>query len=861
MPIGGSDPAATLRDVAASLVSEHAPVVVGLVAPDETLLALDGALAERLGYRREDVVGRRFTELVQDQEVCAVVRAALAGEHAARTTVLNGRTWLVAAHPLHEEDGTPAGAVAVLTFADEAEVHQELTEKESLNEQFGALIELSKDFIAIADLDGTVTFVNRAGRALVGLHSDEDALGRPTTDYFTEQGKAKSREIEESVREHGYWEGETQLRHFGTGEAIPVSANSFLVTRSSDGTPLALATVQRDLRQRLRQERALAVRAQEQRAVAELGRLALTMPLNQLMRETVQLIQARYPRLIAGVLRRSEDGRTTEMVASSLPNWVPIVLDLEEDSLTGRALLRNELVYTDDVIEDPAFPHAEATTRFGMRSALCCPIPGDEHPWGIVGASGPDPRRWTEDDVAFVESVAATLGAAVRRHELESQLQHQALHDPLTGLPNRALVLDRIDTALDRAVRRGGLLAVVLLDLDDFKTVNDSLGHGSGDEMLTELATRFEQVVRRGDTVARLGGDEFVVVCEDLAGEQEVAFTVEALLETCARPVEIGGRRISLSASAGVALAVGGEGDTTALLSEADIAMYRAKRDRPGTYRIFDEAMRGDVLGRINVAGELRTAIRSGGLTIDYQPIVDLATGEVVAMEALARWTNEAGERVPPDVFIPVAEETGLIGELGAAVLRAAAEQAVAWQQHREVGVRVNSSPHELRSSTFYDEVMTTLEQTGLPARLLGLEITESIFVDDDKVTQDTLTRLRDAGVSLLIDDFGTGYSSLSYLQRFPVVDVLKIDRSFLGEGTRGEAVVQAVVGLGRAFGLQVCAEGVETPEQHARVIELGCDFAQGYLLSRPVPADRTDELIAGWQPRLPDADPAPPGL
>jgi diguanylate cyclase (GGDEF)-like protein len=416
-------------------------------------------------------------------------------------------------------------------------------------------------------------------------------------------------------------------------------------------------------------------------------------------------------------------------------------------------------------------------------------------------------------------------------------------------------VLDRIDHALSRAVRRGGLLAVVLLDLDDFKTVNDSLGHGSGDEMLTQLAARFEQVVRRGDTVARLGGDEFVVVCEDLAGEQEMAFTVEALLETCARPVDIDGRRISLSASAGVALAIGGDGSTTMLLSEADIAMYRAKRDRPGTYRIFDEAMRGDVLGRIDVAGELRTAIRSGRLDIDYQPIVDLSSGEVVAMEALARWTNEAGERVPPDVFIPVAEETGLIGELGAAVLRGAAEQAMTWQQHREVGVRVNASPHELRSSTYFDEVMSTLEETGLAARLLGLEITESIFVDDDKVTQDTLTRLRDAGVSLLIDDFGTGYSSLSYLQRFPVVDVLKIDRSFLGEGTRGEAVVQAVVGLGRAFGLQVCAEGVETPEQHARVIELGCDFAQGYLLARPVPAGRTGDLIAGWQPRLPDRD------
>jgi diguanylate cyclase (GGDEF)-like protein len=446
--------------------------------------------------------------------------------------------------------------------------------------------------------------------------------------------------------------------------------------------------------------------------------------------------------------------------------------------------------------------------------------------------------------------VAATLGAAVRRQDLEAQLQHQALHDPLTGLPNRALVLDRIEHALSRSARRNAMLGVILLDLDDFKTVNDSLGHGTGDALLSELAVRFERVCRPGDTVARLGGDEFVVVCEDIHSEQEVTFVVEALLEACASPVEVRGHRLSLSASAGVALAVSGEGSTTTLVSEADIAMYRAKRDRPGTYRIFDEAMRGDVLGRINVAGELRSAVRAQGLDIDYQPIVDLRSGQVVAMEALARWTNEAGERVPPDVFIPVAEETGLIGELGRAILSGAVRQAAGWQHLGPIGVRVNASAHELRSLTYVDQVLTTLDEADLAPGLLGIEITESMFVDDDKTTQDTLTRLRDAGVSLLIDDFGTGYSSLSYLQRFPVVDVLKIDRSFLGEGTRGEAVVQAVIGLGRAFGLQVCAEGVETPEQHDRVVELGCDFAQGYLLGRPVPGDRANDVISGWRPR-----------
>jgi len=276
------------------LVHRHAPVITGLIGLDETVLALDGALLRRLGYDADDWVGRRVSELVPDTVTVELIRRGLAGEALAETTILNGRTWLVAVTPVHDGEEL-AGAVSVLTFADEADVHRELTATEALNEQFAALIQLSQDFIAIADLDGTVTFVNEAGRRLVGLSSDEQTLGRPTDDYFTDEGREKSREIEQAVRERGFWEGETVLRHFVTDEAIPVSANSFLVTRSSDGSPLALATVQRDLRGRMRQEQALVLRAQEQRAVAELGRLALTMPLAELMQEAVQLVHARYP--------------------------------------------------------------------------------------------------------------------------------------------------------------------------------------------------------------------------------------------------------------------------------------------------------------------------------------------------------------------------------------------------------------------------------------------------------------------------------------------------------------------------------------------------------------------------------------
>ena len=858
-------PSASPEEVLRSLVMAHAPVVIAIVDAQERLVHIDGALLTRQTLWRE-ALGRPVAELVDDPVIVSLVRAGLAGSAGRADLVIDGHPWLIAVRPVPAAGGADvegdAAAVAhvavLLTYADVATVHGDLVASEATNEQFAALIELSRDFIAIADLSGTVTYLNRAGRELIGLETDEESLGRPTVDYFTAEALMQVEEFNESLRSRGSWQGISALRHFRSGEPIPVAVDAFLVTRPSDGARLGLATVQRDLRAQLRAEHEMSLRIQEQRAVADLGRLAMTLPLGALMTEAVRLVHARYPGLVAGVLKRHGDD--LEMVACSEEHWVGSAVPVDDDVLTGRAVTTGRTVRSDDLEGDDRFPGTAAgSAEHGLRSVLCSPIPGEDQPWGVVGVSGGGPAHWSEDDQTFVESVAATLGAAVRREVLEGQLQHQALHDSLTGLPNRALFLDRVAQALSRSARRGTVMAVLLLDLDDFKSVNDVLGHGSGDELLSQVARRLRAAVREVDTVARLGGDEFVVVCEELSGEEDVAFIAEALLETCATGFELVGRRLAVTASVGVALSVAGEGTTTSLVSEADIAMYQAKRDRPGTYRIFDEAMRGDVLGRINVAGELRATVRADRVDVAFQPIVDLLDGRLVAMEALARWTDDAGDPVPPDLFIPVAEETGVIGELGAAVLRRAAREAASWQAHGEVALRVNVSGHELRSHTYVDEVLATLEEAGLPPRLLGLEITESVFVDEDTLSQDNLVRLRAAGVTLLIDDFGTGYSSLAYLHRFPVVDVLKVDRVFLGEGTRGEAVIRAVTGLAEAFGLQVCAEGVETPEQHARVVALGCRLAQGFLLGRPQPPDEARRVVAGWEPVGPPAVSPPP--
>ncbi len=837
-------------EAARSLMAEYAPVVLGLVDAEERLVEIDGALLGRQEVWRTRL-GRKVSEITQDEAMIEMVRDGLRGAPRSDHVQVNGRPWLFAVRPVHE-DGQVTHVAVMLTYADVTAVHRELTASDAANQRFTAVIELSNSFVSVADLDGRVTYLNRAGRELVGLGSEEEALGRPMRDYFTEVALERVDEFRTSLRSRGSWQGQTTLRHFGTGEEIPVAVDAFVVTGPTETAPLGLAMVQRDLRPQLRAEAELASRIHEQQVVAEVGRLALSLPLAELMTEAVRLVHGRYPGLVPGILKL-HGSHQLEMVACSEERWVSRAVPLDDSSLTGRAITTGRTLRSDDLHDDDRFPPTTAArATFARRSMLCSPIAGQPPAWGVVGVSGDGPVHWTDDDQTFIESVAATLGAAVRRDQLEGQLQHQALHDPLTGLPNRALVVDRIGHALASSARHGSTMAVLLLDVDDFKSVNDVLGHGNGDRLLVELALRLKEAVRDCDTVARLGGDEFVVVCEDLSREEDVAFVAEALLQACAAGVELAGRRLPVTASVGVALAVAGESTTTSLVSEADIAMYRAKRDRPGSYRVFDEAMRGDVMGRINVAGELRAAVRADRIEVAFQPIVDLTDGWVVGMEALARWTNDAGEVIPADLFIAVAEETGIIAELGAAVLRRAAREAVTWRGPREVALRVNASGHELRSPSYVEQVLATLRETGLPAGLLGVEITESVFVDEDRLTRENLSRLREAGVCLLIDDFGTGYSSLSYLQRFPVVDVLKVDRTFLGAGARGEAVVQAVTGLGKAFGMQVCAEGVETSEQHARVARMGCRLAQGYLFGRPQPPERTRAVISRWQPVRP---------
>lgn len=440
------------------------------------------------------------------------------------------------------------------------------------------------------------------------------------------------------------------------------------------------------------------------------------------------------------------------------------------------------------------------------------------------------------------------------RKTVEAELAHQALHDPLTGLPNRALFLDRVAMALSRLERTGGAVVVAFCDLDNFKVHNDSLGHAAGDQLLKAVGRRFAEAFRPQDTVARVGGDEFAIVCEvacGYGGAREAAVLVaERAGEALAVPVEEAGRSFHLGATTGVVACTDPGADPPALLRDASVAMVRAKEAGRGGFEVFEPAMRARAVRRFEEELALRRAIDAGELVLHYQPAVAVATGEPLGIEALLRWERPGAGLVGPNRLIPLAEETGLIVPIGRWVLEEACRAARDWcsPTGRPLDIAVNVSARQFARSELVDQVAHALEVSGLSPERLCLEITESVLMADAEGVLAGLRTLRAMGVRLAVDDFGTGYSSLAYLRRFPV-SAVKIDRSFiasLGCGAEDEAIVRAVLMLARSFDIDAIAEGVELEAQRARLEELGCGVAQGFLWCQPLPADELRTWLTG---------------
>jgi diguanylate cyclase (GGDEF)-like protein/PAS domain S-box-containing protein len=571
----------------------------------------------------------------------------------------------------------------------------------------------------------------------------------------------------------------------------------------------------------------------------------------------------------ARVPAETDAAALSELQARALVERLPAIVYVSEPGLDGRwhyvsAQAEAILGYApEEWLADPHLwakrIHPEDRERVYARE-LELEEPGEPEEYRMVHRDGR--TVWVRDHAALLADELGNLRwhgvlsditdrklAEAERLVVEEDMRRQALHDALTGLPNRTLLLDHLARARPGPGRQ---TAVLLLDLDRFKLINDGYGHAAGDALLVEIAPRLSEALRPGDTIGRLGGDEFVVLLGDVADERGAVEVAERIGAALRRPFRLEGIEHFVTVSIGIALASGPHVQPEALLRDADAALYRAKDRGRGRHEIFDRALRVQSLERLSLENDLRRALEREELHVRYQPVVSLRDGAIASIEALVHWEHPERGLVGPADFIPVAEESGLIGTIGEWVLREACRQACAWHAARPdmppLGVSVNLSARQITQRDLPGRVARALRDTGLDPKCLCLEITESAILDDSEAANQTLRALLALGVGLVLDDFGTGYSSLSYLTRLPI-DGLKIDRSFvedLGVRERPTAIVTAIIRMAQALSMEVTAEGVEHERQLRELRQLGCDRAQGFYLARPLTAREVGELLEG---------------
>jgi len=618
------------------------------------------------------------------------------------------------------------------------------------------------------------------------------------------------------------------------------------------GRPARLAVAE-DVTERVRAAGEIARRSEQQAAVAELGIMALEgLELTDLLDAAAATVRDVLGVDVCELLEITEDRESFLLRAGAgfeegivRRRYVPIGGEFHAGFTLG-SLGR---VAVDDFERETRFHPTPLLRDHGVRSGISVIVGRKQRPLGVLGAHSVAPRSFDPDELSFLQAVANIVADAFAHRASDDQIRHQALHDALTGLANRTLLLERLEHWLLHRRRTDARAAVLFVDLDNFKRINDALGHHIGDTLLVSVAARLGEMLRPADTLARVGGDEFVVFCEDIGSEDDALNVVTRLMAALEMPFRLGDHEHHVSASIGIALS-DEKASAASLLRDADAALYRAKERGRARCELFDDALREHSLKWLETERELRRAITEGELANVYQPIVSVETGAIVGYETLVRWHHPERGTISPAEFVPVAEQTGLIVPLGLGVLERACREAVGWESphERPLRVSVNLSPRQVTEPKIVDSVGAILEETGLDPARLSLEITESVLIDETKSALSTLNGLRALGVRLEIDDFGTGYSSLAYVKRFPIA-ALKIDRSFidgLGRDAGDSAIVAAVISMAKALDVEVVAEGVETSEQADGLRTLGCALAQGYFFSRPLAADALGEHSCG---------------
>jgi diguanylate cyclase (GGDEF)-like protein/PAS domain S-box-containing protein len=671
-------------------------------------------------------------------------------------------------------------------------------------------------YVADVGVDGRWHYVSSGARAILGF-SPEEWMEDPG--LWARQIHPDDR-VRVFNREDGLDEPalpeEYRMRH-RDGATVWVRDEAALVTDPQGR--VRWHGVLSDITSRKLAEAELERRAEQQAAVARLGKSALE--------------GAEVEALMGDALREA-----TRILG------VAMGAVLEQQSDGGTPILRAGLGLSPAL----GLARGQRVSKSQLPDGVTGQIESRESNWGILWLAGKGERPLGPTDIDFVQALANILADAIQQRATEDDIRYQALHDPLTGLPNRVLFLDRLGHAL---ARPGAEVAVVLLDIDNFKLVNDSLGHSAGDKLLMEIAPRLKTALGPGDTIARLGGDEFVVLLEEIPDERSAARVAERIVSVFDLPFDVSAGEHFAKASLGIALANGDGIRPASLIRDADAAMYQAKGRGRGRFEIFDGAMRTRTVERLSVENDLRRALERDELSVAYQPIVSLQDGSVVSVEALLRWRHPTRGLLSPSEFIPVAEESGLIEPIGRWVLDTACVQAARWHGARPnsppIGISVNLSVRQFNQPDLEGTVANALAVAGIEPSTLCLEITESVLLEESEKVSATITGVAQHGVRFALDDFGTGYSSLAYLTRLPI-DALKVDRSFveaLGSDSRSTAITTAIVRMAQALSIDVIAEGVETASQVDALRGLRCELAQGFYFHRPLTAQAISELLS----------------
>ncbi len=773
---------------------------------------VNAAGSRMFGFPAHDIIGSTDVVLF-GQQTASGIRArdldaiasgtTISGDSTARDSQGVMRQYVTTRTPWRDSDGNIIGLIGVARdVTDRVRAERSLRTSE---ERYRQLVEHSPEAI-IVHRDGTLLYINKTGAGILGGADADEFIGRPLTDFVHPDSHARL--IDAVIaRGHGEFSSKPIEYRILTSDGSIADVEALSVSVEHNGLP-AVQTVLRDVTARKAAESALRDRE---------ARLHLVM------------------HQIPAVLWATDcEGRFTSALGAGL---------------NALGILPEQLIGTD------ARDHFGTSGDTNVESsAISAALRGDsaafELAWaGRSFACSVEPLRAPSGEIE------GTLGLAVditERKILETQLTYRAFHDPLTGLANRALFRDRVMHALSR-IGRGKHVAIVFLDLDDFKTVNDSLGHAEGDRLLAAVGSRLVGAVRSHDTVARFGGDEFAILLEDMVSKDEALDVVSRVEESLRAPIGLRGREVNVTASLGLAHAAPGDAADD-ILRNADVAMYNSKEAGSARHTVFEPQMHAAIVDRLELESDLRGALDRQELHLLYQPVVALDTGVLQGFEALSRWSHRSRGVLAPHHFIQLAEDTGLIVAIGRWVLNSACDELSRWHRlaasgaeglHSELRMGINISGSQLEHETFVSDVAAAIERSGAPADRVVLELTEGTLM---RRTSDILLKLhalKALGVQLAIDDFGTGYSSLSYLQRFPI-DVLKVDKMFVegiaGAGSDG-ALARTIVALGEMMHVRTLAEGIETWEQCDALAALGCKFGQGYLFAHPMPGSE----VSGW--------------